>query len=195
MTSKPKQKKHLTRKPVPANASSQAQSLIDLPRHTSNASPQPPYPPVEFTPQYISQQPATQPQLPQSYFIMDADTGMAYYPDAQTSPVVRPISPPAATSPSYEFLGVPVMTSYNPLARAKEVIVQRYSQEFQGMSSIGEGMIRRMVDIDLEREGRSLEAMVWRNAPQEELAGFAETLMKGSESLELWTTCCDSPLL
>jgi hypothetical protein len=87
------------------------------------------------------------------------------------------------------------MTSYNPLARAKEVIVQRYSQEFQGMSSIGEGMIRRLVDIDLEREGRSLEAMVWRNAPQEELTGFAETLMKSSESLELWTTCCDSPSL
>ena len=87
------------------------------------------------------------------------------------------------------------MTSYNPLARAKEVIVQRYNQELQGMSSIGEDMIRRLVDMDLEREGRSLEAMVWRNASQAELAGFAETLMKGSESLELWTTCCDSLLL
>ena len=71
------------------------------------------------------------------------------------------------------------MTSYNPLARAKEVIVQRYSQEFQGMSSIGEGMIRRLVDMDLEREGRSLEAMVWRNASEAELAGFAESVDEG----------------
>ena len=86
------------------------------------------------------------------------------------------------------------MTSYNPLARAKEVIVQRYSQEFQGMSSIGEDMIRRLVDMDLEREGRSLEAMVWRNASQAELAGFAERLMKGSEFLDRWTTGCESPL-
>jgi hypothetical protein len=48
-------------------------------------------------------------------------------------------------------------------------------------SSIGEGMIRRLVDVDLEREGRSLEAMVWRNASYEELAGFAERLMRGLE--------------
>ena len=180
MTSKPKQKKYLTRKPVPANASSQAHPHIDLPQHTRITSPQPPYPPVEeSTSQYIIQQPATYTQLPQSYFIMDASTGMSYYPDAHTSPVARPISPPAATSPSYEFLGVPVMKSYNPLAGAKEVIIQRYSQEFQGMSSIGESMIRRLVDMDLEREGRSFEAIVWRNAPQEELAGFAERLMMG----------------
>ena len=71
------------------------------------------------------------------------------------------------------------MTSYNPLARAKEVIVQRFNQEFQGMSSIGEDMIRRLVDMDLEREGRGLEALVWRNASHEELARFSERLMGG----------------
>ena len=84
-------------------------------------------------------------------------------------------------SPSYDFLGVPVVTSYNPMERGKEMIVQRYSKEFRGMSSIGEGMIRRLVDMDLEREERGLEPLVWRNASHEELAGFAERLMNGVE--------------
>ncbi len=112
---------------------------------------------------------------------MDADTGIAYYPDAQNPPVARPISPPAATSLSYEFLGLPVVTSYNTLERVKELIFQRYSQEFQEISSIGEGTIRRLVDTDLEIEGRSLEALMWRNASEQELAAFAEKLVRATE--------------
>ncbi|PMD18143.1 hypothetical protein NA56DRAFT_707187 [Hyaloscypha hepaticicola] len=182
MTSKPKQKRPIARKPLPANASPQAHSLIDPPKSTPKASLQQPSPPAQHSAQqYLYQRPDTQAQLSQSYFIMDADKGIPYYPDAQTSPLARPISPPAALSPSYEFLGVPIVTSYNPMERAKEVIVQRYSQEFQGMSSIGEGMIMRLVDMDLEREGRGLEALVWRNASHEELARFSERLMRGLE--------------
>lgn len=121
--------------------------------------------------------PPSQPLQP--YFVMDPETGVACLPSAQAAPVVRPISPPATSSTSYEFLGVPVITSYNPQGKAKEMIAQRYAQEFRGMSSMGEALIRKMVDIDLGRERRRFEGLVWRRARDEELVEFAEWLMRG----------------
>jgi hypothetical protein len=112
---------------------------------------------------------------------MDPTTGMANYPTSQVISIARPISSPAAISTSYEFLGVPVVTSYNPVERAKEVIIQRYAQEFRGMTSMGEALIRKLVDVGLEREGRRFEGLVWTGAPNEELVGFAEWLMRDGD--------------
>jgi hypothetical protein len=99
---------------------------------------------------------------------MDPTTRMAYYSTSQTIPIARSISSPAAISASYEFLGIPVVTSYNPMEKAEEVIVQRDTQEFRGTTSMGEGLIRRLVDVDLEREGRRFEGLVWTRAPNED---------------------------
>ncbi|KAE9381959.1 hypothetical protein N431DRAFT_440764 [Stipitochalara longipes BDJ] len=90
------------------------------------------------------------PDLP-SYFIMDTDTGMAYYSTAQSLPIARPLSPPSISA-SYDILGVPVITSYNPADRAKDVILWRYAQECHGMTVIEEEMIKRLMELDLERE-------------------------------------------
>lgn len=120
------------------------------------------------------------PELPQSYFIMDTDTGMAYYPTAQALPISKPLSPPSISA-SYDIQGVPVITSNNPADHAREVIKQRYTQEFQGMTQVGEELIRRIVDLDVERERRRFERLVWSGAADAELVGFAEWLMRGEE--------------
>ena len=120
------------------------------------------------------------PELPQSYFIMDTDTGMAYYPTAQAHPISRPLSPPSVFA-SYDIMGVPVITSNNPADRAKDVIKQRYVQEFQAMTQVGERLLLRLVELDIERERRRFERFVWSDAGNEELMGFAEWLMRGEE--------------
>ncbi|KAN0122012.1 hypothetical protein V8E51_000338 [Hyaloscypha variabilis] len=119
-------------------------------------------------------------ELPHSYFIMDTDTGMACYPTVETHPISRPLYPPTVSS-SFDLLGVPVITSSNPADRAKGVIMQRYEQEFRGMIDMGKEMIGRLVELDLERERRRFEGLVWRGAGDEELKGFAEWLMRGEE--------------
>lgn len=71
------------------------------------------------------------------------------------------------------------MTHPNPIQRAKEVVVQRYAQEFRGMTAVGSGLIRRMVDTNLESERAWFENLVWRGAGDEELVAFAGRLMGG----------------
>jgi hypothetical protein len=112
---------------------------------------------------------------------MDPITGIAYCPTSHAKLVARPVSPPSAISASYEFLGVPVAMSYNPMESAKQVLVQRYVQEFRGMTEMGERLVRRLVDSDLEGERGRFEGLVWTGAANEELVAFAEWLMKGGE--------------
>jgi hypothetical protein len=133
----------------------------------------------QYVQQHVQQLGIPQTQLPKSYFVVDSTTGLAYLPTTQPKP--RPISPPAAISTSYEFLGVPVVTSSNTMDRAKEAIVRRYGEEFRGMTNMGEGLIRRLVDLDLEREKRIFEGLVWRGAGHDEFVGFAEWLIRGGE--------------
>ena len=59
--------------------------------------------------------------------------------------------------------------------------MQRYEQEFRGITDMGKEMIGRLVELDLEREMRRFEGLVWRGAGDEELKGFAEWLMRGEE--------------
>jgi hypothetical protein len=133
----------------------------------------------QYVQQHAQQLGIPQTQLPKSYFVVDSTTGLAYLPTTQPKP--RPISPPAAISTSYEFLGVPVVTSSNTMDRAKEAIVRRYGEEFRGMTNMGEGLIRRLVDLDLEREKGIFEGLVWRGAGHDEFVGFAEWLIRGGE--------------
>jgi len=111
---------------------------------------------------------------------MDTDTGMAYYPTAEAHPISRPLSPPSVSA-SFELLGVPVVRSNNLADRAREVIMQRYEQEFRGITDMGKEMIGRLVELDLEREMRRFEGLVWRGAGDEELKGFADWLMRGED--------------
>ena len=140
----------------------------------------PPVPPHgQYVQQHVHQLGISQTQLPQSYFVMDSTTGLAYLPTAL--PIPRPFSPPAAISTSYEILGVPVVTSSNMMDREKEAIVKRYREEFRGMTNMGERFIRRLVDLDLEREKKTFEGLVWRGAGHDEFVGFAEWLISGGE--------------
>ena len=147
--------------------------------NTAGLSAPPVLPHGQYVQQHVHQLGISQTQLPQSYFVMDSTTGLAYLPTAQ--PIPRPFSPPAAISTSYEILGVPVVTSSNMMDREKEAIVKRYREEFRGMTNMGERLIRRLVDLDLEREKKTFEGLVWRGAGHDEFVGFAEWLISGGE--------------
>ena len=69
------------------------------------------------------------------------------------------------------------MTQKTQMQKAKEVIVQRYVQEFHGMTSVGEKLIRKLVELDLEGSMGEFERLVWGEAQKEELIAFAESMM------------------
>jgi hypothetical protein len=48
------------------------------------------------------------------------------------------------------------------------------------MASLGQVLIRRLVDTDLEGNGGWFKGMAWRVAGNEELVEFAERFMGGS---------------
>lgn len=69
------------------------------------------------------------------------------------------------------------MTQETPMQKAKEIVVQRYAQEFRGMTSMGERLIRSLVELDLEGRTGEFERLVLGGAEDEELVAFAERMM------------------
>jgi hypothetical protein len=57
--------------------------------------------------------------------------------------------------------------------------VQRYEQVLRNMMSVGEGLISRLADADLECDRTRYVEMAWRGAGDEELVGFAERMSRG----------------
>lgn len=146
----------------------------------------------------------SQPLQQQAYFIVDPTTGgplniqnmqfphppplvfatpVLPYPTASGPPIQMPPPPPQYTPiqpegielNQYDFMGVPVSTQSAPMNRVKEVLVRRYMREFQRpITRAGERLVRRMVDMDIDKDRQWLEAVVWRGANEEELLLYAE---------------------
>lgn len=138
-----------------------------------------PHPPATLSRLQQPRQPYAHPdgfqqvQQQESFLSVDPSTGTTFSPATEYLPSKAPV----IESLSYDFHGVPVMIHSNPMHRAKEIIVQRYAQEFRGMTGIGEGLIRRLVDADLESERAWFEKLVQRGGGNEELVAFAERMM------------------
>lgn len=148
---------------------------IDPPPYPGSPAPEPSFETA------IIYRPASQPcPVPHAYFFLDTNTGIAYLPLGPQS-LPTPVPPPGAIYKHYDFWGVPILSDFNPLQKARDVIVQRYAQEFRGISNLGVGMIRRLVDLDLEREQNLFMTLVWRNVGDDDLVIFAEKLMKGED--------------